>query len=118
MSDRLEQQLRKALRPVDPSPDFAATVMARIAREAHDARPRRRTLRVPWSWLPALAASLAAIFAVRHEHLQRIEEGERAREQLLQALRLTNEKLDRASDLVRDTSVANPARTSDDERQS
>jgi hypothetical protein len=109
MSDFLEDELRRALRPADPGDDFTRSVMARITRAAAAAPIARR---IPVShrvaqWLPAaLAASLLAAIIVNHEHVEErtVQEGLRAREQLLQALRVTSEKLDLAYDVVHDTS--------------
>ena len=104
MSDRFERELRQALRPVEPSANFAERVLARLPQDAApsasavtpiDARAgiRKRMLR----WIPvALAASLVAAVLIRHEMQLReeIEQGRIAREQLMEALRVTSEKLD------------------------
>lgn len=103
MNDRFEDELRGALRPVDPGADFAARVLAQTSRRAPETqsdggkvvRLRRRVLR----WLPlALAATLVAAVLVRHEYQLRreLEQGRIAREQLMEALRVTSDKLDMA----------------------
>src|SRR5262245_17595114 len=107
MSDFLENELRRALRPEDPGEDFTRKVIGRVRSHVADAPPARP---VPVSrrvvrWLPAaLAASLLAAIIVKHERIeqQTVQEGLRAREQLLQALRMTSEKLDLAYDVVHD----------------
>lgn len=109
MSDFLENELRRALRPADPGDDFTRQVMARVRSQATVTQSRRRA---PVShravqWLPAaLAASLLVAIIVKHERVeqQTVQEGLRAREQLLQALRVTSEKLDLAYDVVHEAS--------------
>jgi len=106
VSRDLEEQLRRALRPVDPGEEFTARVLARVAHEPREARPaggpaapylRRRRL-----WLPlALAASLAAVLIIRREgHAPRDLQGPEARRQLIEALRVTSQKLDLAYRIV------------------
>ncbi len=106
MSRDLEQQLREALGPVDPGEEFTARVLARLAAEppatggrdpgAVRFRPRRRL------WIPlALAASLAAVIVLGIEWRERRDfEGLEARRELIEALRVTSEKLDLAYRLV------------------
>jgi hypothetical protein len=92
-----EDQLRKALRPVDPEKGFADRVMSRV-----DPAPAARTRR----WLPdrfrkwpaaPLAASVvmgvALVYAWRLDHERR---GAEARRQLIEALHITGQKLDLA----------------------
>ena len=93
----LEQQLRDALRPVDPDEGFEQRVMSRIAREP--LRPRRRVTR----WMAiGLAASVAfaAIMGTNQWRLHREQQGLEARRQLIEALRVTGEKLDVAYQAV------------------
>ena len=100
--DDLEKRLRSALRPVEPPPGFANRVMARLGEgEAPASRGWRqgRWFRPgvqPARWLPlALAASMVIAVVLVHEHHKR-EEGLQARQQLIEALRVTGEKLDLA----------------------
>jgi hypothetical protein len=97
MSKDFEQQLREALRPVDPDEGFDQRVMARIAREGS----RRRTNVTRWVSV-ALAASVvfAAVLGTHEWQVRREQEGLEARKQLLEALRLTGEKLDLAYQAV------------------
>jgi hypothetical protein len=97
MSKDFEQQLREALRPVDPEEGFDQRVMARIAQE----RSRARTKTTRWVSL-ALAASVvfAAVLGAHEWQLRREQEGLEARKQLIEALRLTGEKLDIAYQAV------------------
>jgi hypothetical protein len=106
-----DDDLRRAVRPVDPGPEFTARVLAAVEADARGERPgpldgptaparqtapafRRQWARRSWMW-PALAASLvgavagARWFEVRRE----TERGLEARTQLMQALRVTSEKL-------------------------
>jgi hypothetical protein len=90
MSENLEQQLREALRPVDPDDGFDARVMSRIQIE----RTRAHGMRHRWL-AAALAASIAIAAVIFHaQQSQREREGLEARKQLLEALRVTGEKLD------------------------
>ena len=97
MSKDFEQQLREALRPVEPEEGFEQRVMARVARE----RSRARTKVTRWVSV-ALAASVAfaAIVGTHEWQVRREQEGLEARKQLIEALRLTGEKLDVAYQAV------------------
>ncbi len=97
MSKDFEQQLREALRPVEPEEGFEQRVMARVAREGS----RARTKVTRWVSL-ALAASVAfaAIIGTHEWQVRREQEGLEARKQLIEALRLTGEKLDVAYQAV------------------
>jgi hypothetical protein len=97
MSDQLETQLRKVLEPVDPGDLFVSRVVARLPDQPVVPAPVNTVRRRVWRWVPvALAASLVGGVLVRHEMQlrQELEEGRVAREQLLEALRVTSEKLD------------------------
>jgi negative regulator of sigma E activity len=98
MSKDFEQQLRDALRQVDPEEGFEQRVMARVAREP----TRSRAKLTRWAAGLALAASMAGIAVLgAHQWQERREEqGLEARRQLLEALRLTGEKLDVAYQAV------------------
>jgi type VI protein secretion system component VasF len=97
MSKDFEQQLHEALRQVDPEEGFEQRVMARIAQE----RSRTRTKVTRWVSV-ALAASVAfaAMLGTHEWQMRREQEGLEARKQLLEALRLTGEKLDVAYQAV------------------
>jgi hypothetical protein len=124
----LHDDLHRALKPVDPGPEFTARVLAAIeadarpegSRRADDRTPdgrtfaaraearrdggrafRRQWARRAWMW-PALAASLVgAVVGVRWFEVQReTERGLAARAQVMQALRLTTEKLNVAREVV------------------
>jgi hypothetical protein len=93
--DPLERQLRAALKPRDPPEGFAAGVMARIAAEpAGPLRARRSPAVASWVGF-GLAASVGVSVLLAHQwQVRRIEQGREARRQLLEALRVTDEKLD------------------------
>jgi hypothetical protein len=113
----LEDELRRALRRREPPPGFAERVLARVRQET-DARnplsntaakvePARRRRWAGWVWFGprmqlgfavfAAALLLAVSLSLWHryrEEQQRIE-GEAARAQVMQALRITSAKLNR-----------------------
>ena len=87
----LETELKDALRRVPAPEGFAERVLA------HVKEPRRETHS---SWWRAIAATflLAAVLGGwgAHELIERRREGERAREQVLLALRITGTQVARA----------------------
>ena len=94
MDEELEQRLRRALQGPEPPGDLSERVLARIA-PAPAAGAARRWI----GW--ALAASLltAVLLPVLwHHETQRA--GLRARAQLIQALRVSSQKLDLAYRMV------------------
>ena len=106
MSRDLEKELRQALRPVDPGEEFTARVLARVAAEpaaatarASGAAPLMARQRL---WIPlALAASLAAALVLGVQwHERRELRGLEARRELIEALRVSSQKLDLAYRLV------------------
>jgi len=110
----LEDELRRALRRREPPPGFTGRVLARIRQEA-DARtpagarsgsqPAQRPFWANWSWFgPRLRFGLAAAAAClllavslsvwqRHREALQRREGEAARAQVMEALRITSAKL-------------------------
>jgi hypothetical protein len=105
MSDKLEQELRRAFERVDPPAGFAERVLARAAKE----EARRSEARRPFGWFGtaglrwaaacALCIALATSGLVYHH--ERVKEGEQAKEQLMLALRITSSKLQIATEGVR-----------------
>jgi hypothetical protein len=89
---RFEDQLTRAFRADDPGEAFTQRVLNRLTVEA--ARPAPPA-RVGWWVALPFAASLAIAVggAAWVQHARYVEEGERARAQVLTALRLTSEKL-------------------------
>jgi hypothetical protein len=93
----LERRLRAALRAVDPGEGFAPRLAARIAAEpAQGARPARAAAVASWLAF-GLAASVVLAVLLAHEwQARRLEQGREARRQLIEALRVTDEKLNLA----------------------
>jgi hypothetical protein len=108
MNNDIERRLHEALQHVDPEPGFTQRVMTRIASE----QPRRRSS--PRTWLPlqfrrlpvALAASaVCAAVLVSAWHVRHERQGLEARQQLMDALRVTGRKLDLAYRVVNPDAV-------------
>lgn len=111
-----EDDVREALKRKDPGPEFARRVMARLNQPQAGTKPslvpRRRGL---FAWFaafrlgPALAAAVAVLLLIgawigyqtyqQHERearviqMQRNEEGKKAQQQTMLALRIASEKL-------------------------
>lgn len=84
-----ESDLREALRRKPAPPDFTQNVMNALGAPAARAPYRRRL-----AGILGLAASLALILSTFTFHyIERRREGERAKAQLMLALRLTSRKL-------------------------
>lgn len=111
---RLEEELRKAFARVEPPAGFAERVMARVA------AAERMKKRSRWAWLGffqtsglrwaatvALCLALAAGGVLVRREQQRRAQGERAKEQLMLALRITSSKLQMAQAEVREISNTN-----------
>ena len=123
MNEDIENRLRRALRPVDPSAGFAERVMRALPAHSPRVTPAPVTvLRAAprtsrWQRLTApaaLAASLVvAVMLGQHVGQQRAESdlraGLAARAELLQALRITSKKLDLAYQAVNRPAPAPPA---------
>lgn len=110
MNDDLESRLRDALRPIEPRKEFSEQLLARIAesrRPAWRSASRARRFRSSSWWLAAgLAASLFVAVGVQHHRaeLEQRERGLEARRQVIEALRVTNQKLELAYRVVRSES--------------
>jgi hypothetical protein len=102
MSDELERMLRRALRPVDPGEDFTARVIARVS--AEPGHPRTRWRRVAWIPLGLAASVIVVVAGVYGWNQRQRETGLAARAQVLEALRVTSEKLDLAYRLINTSS--------------
>jgi hypothetical protein len=117
MKDDPESALRQALRPVAPTEGFEERLLARVTAErSSPPKPSRlKWRRSPATrWLSAsLAASILAAVGIQHHlHAQREREiGLEARRQVMEALRVTDEKLDLAYRIVKGQSSS----VSDDE---
>ena len=122
--NRFDEELKLALRREEPSPDFTDRVMARVAELQKQEKPREKTgwLRrlaeffqppqMKWATAGAMAVLLViAGFGVHHRRvsermrLAEIAEGERAKEQVMLAMRIASAKLNAAQKKVRETAV-------------
>jgi uncharacterized protein HemX len=111
MSNDLDDDLRAALRPVDPGERFTQSVLARVAAESTRSTrgPRSHTTTLRWASV-ALAISLVMGILVTHQwQVRRTQRGLEARQELIQALQLTGEKLDLAYRVVNDEEHAERA---------
>jgi hypothetical protein len=99
--NRLEETLKQALRREEPPDGFAERILARL--EPPAARPG------VWAWLRspglrwALAATLPLVLLLAFQYnaeRRRRAEGERAKAQMLTALRITADKLEYAREKV------------------
>jgi len=120
--NRFDEELKLALRREEPSPDFTDRVMARIAELQRQEKPREKTdwlrklmeffqpPRMKWAMAGAMAVVLLiAGFGVhrsRENERRRqaeIAEGERAKEQVMLAMRIASAKLNIAQKKVYET---------------
>ncbi len=126
---RLEDELRLALRCEDPPVGFADRVMARIAELPNNTKQEKSREAAGWlkrlseffqppqmKWAMAGAMAVALLIAgfgvYRHRERQRalaeIAEGERAKEQVILAMRIASAKLNVAQKKVRETAQRAP----------
>ena len=107
MRDDLESKLRDALRPAAPREDFEQRLLIRIA-ASRDQPVRRRLGSSPATWwfTVAMAATLLLAVGVRYHRVDQEDrdKGLEARREVMEALRVTNDKLDLAYRAVRDQS--------------
>lgn len=92
MNQEIERALQAALERKQPSPDFAARVMARLPETALErgkvvAMPPRRP------WLAVAAAAMLAVGSFAGLRYQQYRQGQEAKRQLMLALQITSEKL-------------------------
>lgn len=131
MSFELEKALREALQREEPSPDFTARVMARLAEQPEPEPVVQPSEQVHWwqrlvglfqmpqlQWVTAGALAcvlLAAAFGVRQyrERQREIAEGERAKEQVMLALQIASTKLNAAQRKVRQASEGDAVETAE-----
>jgi hypothetical protein len=97
MNEDLESRLRAALRPVAPSDEFTQNLIARVtADQGSQAHVRGASM----------AASLLIAVGIQH-HLQERRETQRgleARRQVIEALRVTSQKLNLAYEVIKSES--------------
>ncbi len=99
----LEKDIQRALHRESPPTGFAGRVMQRIERE--ETRPARKPV-----WWRAAAASVALTLLLggygTHKYVEH-QRGERAKEQVLEAMRIAGEKVRLAQQEVREISTEN-----------
>jgi hypothetical protein len=100
MSDDLEARLREALRSPEPSAGFSARVLARIQSEQH--RKSRHRWRIPASLAASVLLGLG-LYARVHQQRETAA-GLEARREVIEALRLTDQKLNLAYQTVKEAS--------------
>lgn len=108
MSEDFESRLRAALRPVAPGDDFTQDLIARIT-AAHGPQSAKRALnrqrrRASAGWFAAAAAASLLIAVGVQQHLRQQHDraqGLEARRQVIEALRVTSQKLDLAYQAIR-----------------
>jgi negative regulator of sigma E activity len=96
VSQDLEQDLREALRPVEPAPEFTNRLLAKIATARRGAASNRR----PWLRQMAVAASLVLALGLGWRTYQQRERALQAHAELLKALAITSRSLDHAYQAV------------------
>ena len=115
----LEEELRNALRRREPPPGFTRRVIARVEQEAEarsQVKPEAVRRRAPWNWFGrkvsvsfgAVAAATAMLLIAlslvvwqQRRITQERREGEAARAELMEALRVTTSKLNHVRAKVR-----------------
>jgi hypothetical protein len=112
MSNDIESQMRDALRPVAPSEEFSQRLLADVTREFPATRkPRRAAARLhPLArWFSASLATSVVLAVGVHQHLQqqRLQQsGLEARREVMEALRVTSQKLNLAYEAVKSESTS------------
>lgn len=123
-----EDDLKEALRRKDPGPGFTQRVMARIGQEQESKAVQVKAAKKGPLWLrwritqhPALAGALAALVltvgaGLGYEQYHRVQEQKRveaqkaelAKEQIVQALKITNAKLSHVFRRVSEPAAGEP----------
>ena len=99
-----EDQLREALRPPDVPAGFKNRVLAKLP-EAYPLAPRHPGVRRVALWASAVVVVAGSITGLQIERArEQRERGEKAREQVMLALRITGTKLNQAQSHVRQMS--------------
>lgn len=106
--DDFEEQVREGMQRCEPPAGFADRVMLRVAKEPSGA-PKLRLMKAKnasvWQWAVAAALLLAVsggVLEQRHlaERRARQIAGEQARDQLMTALQITSEQLQRVNQQI------------------
>jgi hypothetical protein len=112
MSQDLESQLRAALRPIAPSARFEKKLLASVTNDPRHSQPKAKRLagtgwhsRTRWLSVAAAACLLIGVGLQGRLQLRREREsGLEARRQVVEALRVTSQKLDLAYEIVKSQS--------------
>ncbi len=111
MSEDIESQMRAALRAVAPREEFSQKLVANVTSQLPGRASRRGAARwqpLAWWFSASLAASLVLAVGV-HQHLQqqRLQQsGLEARREVMEALRVTSQKLNLAYEAVKSQSTS------------
>ncbi len=112
MSEDIESQMRAALRAVAPREEFSHKLVANVASQHLPGRTSRRGAArwqpLAWWFSASLAASVVLAVGV-HQHLQqqRLQQsGLEARREVMEALRVTSQKLNLAYEAVKSQSTS------------
>jgi hypothetical protein len=108
MSNDIESRMRAALRPVAPSEEFSQKLLTGVALERPKLRRFGAGRRQPLAWwlTAGLAASLVLAVSVQQRlQQQRVQQsGLEARREVVEALRMTSQKLNLAYEAVKSQS--------------
>jgi hypothetical protein len=110
---RLDDLLRQALEPEDPGPDFTRRVLERAAQAPAPGRWRRfaSLFHLPRPALAVMAATACVLLAIGGLQIRERREqaqGEAAKQQVVQALRIAGAKLSVARQTVLELQGAGP----------
>lgn len=112
----LEDNLKEALKPVDPPAGFASRVLARAVQAEREEQARRKLWAglfsmggLRWAAACVVCVLLALSAALYERDIQR-RRGEAAKEQLMLALRITGSKLQIAQQSLRELDSGAPSR--------
>ena len=104
--NRFDDDLREALRRRQPPSGFAGRVLVRVRELETTSKPH-----YGWRWMAGAAMAAVLVLAVSvsayREHRRNIE-GERAKEQVMLALRLTGSKLQSVQQHVQQRTIELP----------
>ncbi|HEX4228447.1 MAG TPA: hypothetical protein VHZ07_07240 [Bryobacteraceae bacterium] len=89
--ESFDELLKRALDRKQPSAGFTDRVLAGT-KKIEPRKPRRR-FRLPFWFTPAMATLLVLVASLAYERYRERQEGERASQQVVVALRLTGAKL-------------------------
>ena len=110
--DSFDRELKNALRREEPSGDFTARVLARVAREG-ERRPWWSTWiagpRLRWATAMLLCFAVLAGFLMQRERARERAEGEAARQQVMLALHIAGSKVKLAQAKVQQINERDPS---------